>query len=672
MCQPPKLTSTFNTLEAIFKGDRSQSSKQAQDTMTDVKDDTNKLPSERPSTPPTGDTTPKRASPQAEVDDEADSESLTWGILESLHQDTPNFNLRGAGGPRKDDKTAEVRGGRSMGYVIGRHRECNIRLASSVVSNRHCVVYKENCWSDKLNRIEECVFIEDLSTNGTFINGKRLHRAKQHRLKNGDKIFLATELFFAFRLPERLRGRGEGGVHDKYEIGKTLGSGNFATVKQAVHRETGQKVAIKVITKSRIRAKPKFVENLRQEIAILMALNHPSIISILGVFDEEDYVYIVLELVKGGELFDAIIEAGKFSEETTRDMMRQLLEALVYIHSRGITHRDLKPENILLTEKYAGTRHFTIKISDFGLAKLAGEASFMGTLCGTPNYVAPEVLDRTRHRAYTKAVDLWSCGVVMYICLCGFPPFSEELAPPSMNDQIRQGKYAFLTPWWDSVSDEAKDMVTRLLNVNPDLRLSAEEALAHPWMVSGGSFVSSSTSTDSLLPTPDSPPPPAPAAAKFRRGDTVATPPPNKKRKVAVSVEDNMEKEGASTPKRGTTTGRRTDDEMETVTPRLSPAPEGTAEQETKQEEEPIATEKKLVGKRTEQLRKEQGETKTPERKAKTTRAKTPEMETIPADDGKRTPTRRKTRPRTPELESSPAAGVRSSPRVRKPRKLSD
>ncbi|KAI8818198.1 kinase-like domain-containing protein [Fimicolochytrium jonesii] len=461
----------------------------------------------------------QRAEPESV---ETEEDNRVWAVLQTLNPDDhPTVKLR-----RKSASDAKSQeGGRSAnaatGYVIGRHRECDVRVANPVVSNRHCVIFQETVWNDDKNWNEEVTFIEDLSSNGTWVNDKKLQKGRQHRLHTGDKIQFAHEKFYSLHLPKPSNANS-GGIHKKYHFGKELGTGNFATVKLATDRETGEKVAIKCIAKSLIQFKPKFLENLKQEISILMGLDHPNVISILGAFWEEEFVYIVLELVRGGELFDAIIARQKFSEDMTREMMRQLFEALKYLHERDISHRDLKPENILLADPFTeSTEHITIKISDFGLAKLASETSFMGTLCGTPNYVAPEVLDmRKNGRKYTKAVDLWSCGVVLYICLCGFPPFSEELAPPPMADQIRQGKYEFRSPWWDKISRDAIDLIKGLLTVDPSKRLTVHQALDHPWIRNHA-------------------PPLSPVSRpSFRRGDTVVT--PNRKRKAVKEEEDVM------------------------------------------------------------------------------------------------------------------------------------
>ncbi|KAJ3055794.1 hypothetical protein HK097_009177 [Rhizophlyctis rosea] len=428
-----------------------------------------------------------------------------WGVLQPRSSDGELVNLKD-----KLPGTGQDGAKRGGGYLFGRHNECD-----------------ETVYNDDTALHEEAVFLEDMSTNGVFINGTKLGRGKQYRLKHGDEIqlfriekgkgmeFDNNFASYIFQLPERMRkprGKDSKSVHDRYAMSKNLGSGNFATVKEAIDRRTGDKVAIKVINKSRFAVKPKFMENLRQEISILMSIRHENIIRIEDVFDEPDNVYIILELVHGGELFDAIIDHQKFSEDVTRSIMLQIFNALKYLHDRGITHRDLKPENILLVSKTPDD--WRIKLSDFGLAKLAGEQSFMKTLCGTPNYVAPEVLSHSVGRAYTKAVDLWSCGVILYICLCGFPPFSEELAPPSMTDQIKQGKYTYISPFWDEISPSAKELIDGLLTVDPRRRLTVDQAMQHEWMQMSTSNAIRSESFSSSVPV-----------HAFTRGDTLLQPP---------------------------------------------------------------------------------------------------------------------------------------------------
>ncbi|ORX99509.1 Pkinase-domain-containing protein [Basidiobolus meristosporus CBS 931.73] len=367
-----------------------------------------------------------------------------WGILQSLNSTQQTIYLS-----RTDGK----------GYLLGRHPECDVTIDHPQVSNRHCLIFKEN-------KVDTQAGPQEFSGDHVQLTSS----SSKSGAAIEDHSFIFKQL--------ALHKEHQSALHEKYLIGGTLGQGNFAEVKLATERSTGKKFAVKIINKLRFRQKSKLNEALQREIAILMAIKHPCIISTHGVYDEQDFLYIVLELVDGGELFDLIEQKQRFSEPETRLVFYQLFQAIKYLHDRGITHRDMKPENILLDSKSP----LRVKVSDFGLAKIVGEASFTQTLCGTPNYVAPEVLQLPQHRQYSKGVDLWSLGVILYICLCGFPPFADELGPPSMQAQIKEGIYNFPSPYWDNVSAEAIDLVKRLLQVNPQERLTVDEALEHPWM----------------------------------------------------------------------------------------------------------------------------------------------------------------------------------------------
>ncbi|KAK9704130.1 serine/threonine protein kinase, variant 2 [Basidiobolus ranarum] len=399
------------------------------------------LASEVVHTPEFEGSSPINVSP--EVTQETQETAESWGILQSFSSVLPTIHLS-----KTDGK----------GYLLGRHPECDVTINHPQISNRHCLVFKENK-IDTQTGPQECVFIEDLSSNGTRVNGKKIGRNQRRQIFSGDHIQLTSTSsksagtfdnnFFLFKQIMQ-DDEFKSTINEKYFIGATLGQGNFAEVKVATERSTGKKFAVKIINKLRFRHKPKLNEALQREIAILMAIKHPCIISTHGVYDEQDFLYIILELVDGGELFDLIQKKQRFSEPEARFIFYQLFQAIKYLHDRGITHRDMKPENILLDSKGP----LRVKVSDFGLAKIVGEASFIQTLCGTPNYVAPEVLQLPQHRQYSKGVDLWSLGVILYICLCGFPPFSDELGPPSMQTQIKEGIYNFPSPYWDNISFE--------------------------------------------------------------------------------------------------------------------------------------------------------------------------------------------------------------------------
>jgi len=250
-----------------------------------------------------------------------------------------------------------------------------------------------------------------------------------------------------------------------------LGRGNFSEVHLGVSKETNVRVAIKIIQKMGSKDKPEMLNN---EVNILKKMEHPYIIKLFDIFDTETILYLVMELVTGGELFDRIVEREQYSEENAKQVMRQLLSAIEYFHSLGIVHRDLKPENLLLENETDDTN---IKVTDFGLSRIYSHDMIMQTACGTPGYVAPEVLEC---RGYDKEVDMWSAGVILYILLCGYPPFYSE-KEPELFESIMQANYSFHIPYWDHISDEAKDLICHLLVVNPKERYTATEAIQHQW-----------------------------------------------------------------------------------------------------------------------------------------------------------------------------------------------
>lgn len=204
-----------------------------------------------------------------------------------------------------------------------------------------------------------------------------------------------------------------------YKIEGTIGRGSFATVKKAKFRDTGERFAVKVLSKKKMNDEDKVA--MQNEIEILKQLDHPNIVKLIDVFEDERHWCLVMELMQGGELFDQILEKEQFSETDAREATKSIIDAIHYCHSQGILHRDIKPENLLLQSKEQGIS--SLKIADFGLARLLDEGSLASTTCGTPGYVAPEVL---MQKPYGKECDIWSIGVVAFILLSGTPPFYEE------------------------------------------------------------------------------------------------------------------------------------------------------------------------------------------------------------------------------------------------------
>jgi len=261
-------------------------------------------------------------------------------------------------------------------------------------------------------------------------------------------------------------------IEENYDIKKVLGTGAFSTVKLATRKKNGVEYAIKIIDKQKVGDKK---EMLDREVDILRRIRHPNVISVQEIYETSSTLYLVMELATGGELFDEIVKRGKYSEDDAARMVKQITEAISYLHSKGIVHRDLKPENLLLASK---TVDSIIKIADFGLSKVMEAAAVLQTACGTPGYVAPEVL---MGEGYNEEVDVWSIGVILYILLCGFPPFYAE-NNNKLFEKIMSGSYQFLSPYWDKVSESAKDLIRHLLVVDPSKRYNSMQLLHHPWI----------------------------------------------------------------------------------------------------------------------------------------------------------------------------------------------
>jgi len=269
-----------------------------------------------------------------------------------------------------------------------------------------------------------------------------------------------------------------GKIEEFFDIKEDLGKGAFSVVKLAINKKTGERVAVKVIDK-KAASTTQDEQRLKTEVEILKKVSHPHIVCLKDLYETSEKLYLVMELVTGGELFDKIVEKGQYSEKDASVIVRKMLQAVEYLHSIKIAHRDLKPENLLLKGEGGDTE---VMISDFGLSKIIGVESMMETACGTPYYVAPEVLNAN---GYDKEVDLWSVGVITYLLLCGFPPFYGE-SLPEVFEQIMKAEYDFPEPYWTDISKEAKDLISKLLVVDSKKRLTATQALAHPWVQNGG------------------------------------------------------------------------------------------------------------------------------------------------------------------------------------------
>ncbi|XP_038706938.1 CBL-interacting serine/threonine-protein kinase 11 [Tripterygium wilfordii] len=259
----------------------------------------------------------------------------------------------------------------------------------------------------------------------------------------------------------------------KYDVGKLLGCGAFAKVYHARDVRTGHSVAVKVINKKKL-STPSLISNIKREISIMRRLNHPHIVKLHEVLASKSKIYFIMDYIKGGELF-AKVAKGRFSEDLSRKFFQQLISAVGYCHSRGVFHRDLKPENLLLGE------NGNLKVSDFGLSAVKGQIrpdGLLHTLCGTPAYVAPEILTK---KGYDGAkVDVWSCGVILFVLNAGYLPFNDPNLM-AMYKKIYKGEYR--CPKW--MSADLKRFLSRLLDTNPETRITVDEILKDPWFKKG-------------------------------------------------------------------------------------------------------------------------------------------------------------------------------------------
>ncbi|XP_028654960.1 calcium/calmodulin-dependent protein kinase type 1D-like [Erpetoichthys calabaricus] len=259
-------------------------------------------------------------------------------------------------------------------------------------------------------------------------------------------------------------------IRDVFEFVEELGSGAFSEVYLVKEKKTGKNFALKCVKKT---AKMQDT-NLENEIAVLKRIKHDNIVSLEDFYESQSHFYLVMQLVSGGELFDRILDRGTYTEKDASVVIRQVLEAVNYLHQNGIVHRDLKPENLLY---YSSEENSKIMVSDFGLSKIE-ENGIMSTACGTLGYVAPEVLTQ---KPYSKAVDCWSVGVITYILLCGYPPFYEE-TESRLFSKIMKAEYEFDSPFWDDISESAKDFIRNMMQKNPKMRFTCDQALRHPWI----------------------------------------------------------------------------------------------------------------------------------------------------------------------------------------------
>jgi len=361
--------------------------------------------------------------------------------------------------------------GRSVSndYIVKTSDMGSTKLFQSI-SKKQCEIFKN----------ENGVFIRDDSSNGTFVDGVKIGKGQSIALLHDSDISFANASckVFVYRSSDAEKEIFPPELAQKYTVSKELGRGQYGTVRLAFRIKDLHRCAIKIVKKS---CYPTTI-SIENEVKVLQKVRHPCIINLEDVIETKEYLYIVLELAEGGEMFTKIVEKTKMTEKEAKIHFYQIAHAIKYLHGQNICHRDLKPENILLSN--VDDNDPIIKITDLGLSKLVNIGSELKTFCGTRNYLAPEVIESCElGKAYTFKVDCWSLGVILYILLSGSPPFCDNrLDKMNLRDQILKAKYTLYPQLFDHISDDAKDLIKKLLQKVPDKRLSSEEILEHPWL----------------------------------------------------------------------------------------------------------------------------------------------------------------------------------------------
>ncbi|GAB1220378.1 hypothetical protein ENUP19_0052G0061 [Entamoeba nuttalli] len=387
-----------------------------------------------------------------------------WGVLECTTPKYPSIPLY--------DTTS----------LFGRNNT-SMKIRNLTISSRHFIIQVKQEGNEKKYI---CI---DTSTNGTYINNEIMgKRMATKEIKLYDEISMLdpqkdegsiSYIFIPFE--EQKKEKIEGGPQNKYDIGRYLGSGNFARVREVIEKDNKQKYAIKIIDRQKMKEIGENEKVVLNEYSIMKKLHHINIIQLHDVFLTQEYFYLVFELVDGGDLFKLTLNKGCLNEKECRIVIKQIFYGIKYLHQNKIIHRDIKLENILLTS------NGIIKITDFGLSKDT-KKSIAETICGTPMYVSPELLSGQN---YNEKTDIWSAGVVLYTIACGFQPFRSENETEDgkggnreLFDLILNGYYQFISPYWDNISLELKDLISHMLIVNPKQRYDIEECLSHPFITS--------------------------------------------------------------------------------------------------------------------------------------------------------------------------------------------
>ncbi|XP_063699133.1 ovarian-specific serine/threonine-protein kinase Lok-like [Culicoides brevitarsis] len=362
-------------------------------------------------------------------------------------------------------------------YVCGKDEGLDLKSWNRI-SKVHFMMYRESL--DPTSPI----LLRDLSRNGTYINGELVGQNQTRLVKNGDFIAIIEPHLKIFQFKDMIVRPSVDLPHDiqsKYFVGKKLGSGAFGQVYKIMDRKM-RIYAVKYIKGCSLGSNLQNSNVTDNEIRIMKKLNHLCIIKTYDIMrDLNGGASLVLEFMEGGDLLNRIINSPnrRLSEDQGRFVLYQVTAAVSYLHSKGITHRDIKPDNVLLKDR---SEWSVVKLTDFGLSKIVTETSVMKSLIGTPNYVAPEVLNADQFNRYTNKVDVWSMGVMLFAMISGTLPFSEDYG--DIRKQITAGKYTFFPDSWRGISQDAVMLVRNMLKVQPEARINLHEILETPWMES--------------------------------------------------------------------------------------------------------------------------------------------------------------------------------------------
>lgn len=385
-------------------------------------------------------------------------------------------------------------------WIFGRNSECDFVLSTCTrLLNKHFKLW--------LNLADNTLWIQDTSTNGTHLNGNRLVKGSNYIINQGDEISVGigvpkdvirfVVLFSDKYNPLNSENNSvikDDGIYKDYIIkNETIGQGAFATVKKVIERATGDSYAVKIINRRRaIHAGGKgAMAGVNRELQILRQLDHPNIVLLKSFYEDVENYYLVMELVPGGDLMDFVAANGAIGEDATQVITKQILDGIAYVHRMGISHRDLKPDNILIMQDDP----ILVKITDFGLAKISDNSTFMKTFCGTLAYVAPEVIvgkydlqqSQDSPINYSNLVDIWSLGCLVYVLLTSHLPFNGR-TQSQMFQKIKSGEFHESPLNSYKISAEGRDFLCCCLQVDPRMRITAEDALKHPWLSEVESF----------------------------------------------------------------------------------------------------------------------------------------------------------------------------------------